>query len=142
MRNSALRLISNKLSLATKEINLKLNHIDLPVSDPASVRAFFESHFDMRCIYSREDGLTVLVDEDGSALTLSPLPPGELLKYPAGFHIGFNLDNEDELFELHGRIVSAGVRLARPLGDLAGAMTFQCEAPGPILIEVAWRPRD
>jgi catechol 2,3-dioxygenase-like lactoylglutathione lyase family enzyme len=127
--------------MATKEIIVKLNHIDLPVIDPANVRIFFESHFEMRCVFSREDGLTVLLDEDGSALTLSPLPPGELLKYPTGFHIGFNLDNKDELFELHGRIVAAGVPIVRPLGDLAGAMTFHCEAPGPILIEVAWRPR-
>ena len=121
---------------------MKLNHIDLPVIDPASVRIFFEKHFHMKCVYSREDGLTVLLDEDGSALTLSPLPSGEPLKYPTGFHIGFNLDNEDELFQLHGRIVAAGVPVVRPLGDLAGAMTFHCEAPGPILIEVAWRPRD
>jgi catechol 2,3-dioxygenase-like lactoylglutathione lyase family enzyme len=124
------------------EITVKLNHIDLPVTDTASVRVFFERHFDMRCIFSREDGLTVLLDEDGAALTLSPLPSGEALKYPTGFHIGFNLDSEDELFEIHGRIVAAGVPVVRPLGDLAGAMTFHCEAPGPILVEVAWRPRD
>jgi catechol 2,3-dioxygenase-like lactoylglutathione lyase family enzyme len=121
---------------------MKLNHIDLPVSDPASVRTFFEHHFEMKCVYTREDGLTVLLDEDGSALTLSPLPPGEVLKYPKGFHVGFNLDNEDELFEIHGRIVSARVPIVRPLGNLGGAMTFHCEAPGPILVEVAWRPRD
>ena len=121
---------------------MKLNHIDLPVMDPTSVRSFFERHFDMKCVFSGDDGLTVLLDEDGSALTLSLLPPGELLKYPTGFHIGFNLDNEDELFELHGRIAAAGVPIVRSLGDLAGAMTFHCEAPGPILIEVAWRPRD
>ena len=56
------------------EITVKLNHIDLPVTDTASVRVFFERHFDMRCIFSRDDGLTVLLDEDGAALTLSPLP--------------------------------------------------------------------
>jgi catechol 2,3-dioxygenase-like lactoylglutathione lyase family enzyme len=121
---------------------VKLNHIDLPVMDPSSARIFFERYFDMRCVFSREDGLTVLLDEDGSALTLSLLPPGELLKYPTGFHIGFNLDNEGELFELHGRIVAAGVPIVRPLGDLAGAMTFHCQAPGPILVEVAWRRQD
>jgi catechol-2,3-dioxygenase len=124
------------------EITVKLNHIDLPVTDTASVRVFFERHFDMRCIFSREDGLTVLLDEDGAALTLSPLPSDEALKYPTGFHIGFNLDSEDELFEIHCRLVAAGIPVVRPLGDLAGAMTFHCEAPGPILVEVAWRPRD
>jgi catechol 2,3-dioxygenase-like lactoylglutathione lyase family enzyme len=90
-----------------KEIEMKLNHIDLPVAEIAAVRLFFETHFELRCIFTREDGLTVLLDEDGLALTLSPLPQGEALKYPTGFHLGFNLDNEDELFEVHGRIVAA-----------------------------------
>jgi catechol 2,3-dioxygenase-like lactoylglutathione lyase family enzyme len=118
---------------------MKLNHIDLPVVDTAAVRLLFETHFEMRCIFNREDGLTVLLDEDGFALTLSPLPQGQALKYPKGFHIGFNVDNEHEVFEVHERIVSAGVPIVRPLGDLAGALTFHCNAPGPILIEVAWR---
>jgi catechol 2,3-dioxygenase-like lactoylglutathione lyase family enzyme len=120
---------------------MKLNHIDLPVTDIPAARAFFVTHFEMRCIFEREDGLTVLLDEDGCALTLSGLRQGEAPNYPKGFHIGFNLDNQDELFEVHGRMASAGVRIVRPLGDLAGALTFHCEAPGPILVEVAWRPR-
>lgn len=120
---------------------MKLNHIDLPVTDIPAARAFFESHFEMRCIFEREDGLTVLLDEAGCALTLSGLLPGDAQNYPKGFHIGFNLDNEDVLLEVHGRMVAAGVRIVRPLGDLAGALTFHCEAPGPILVEVAWRPR-
>lgn len=118
---------------------MNLNHIDLPVADIAAVRLFFETHFEMRSIFTREDGLTVLLDEDGFALTLSPLPQGEVLKYLPGFHIGFNVDNEHELIEVHERMVSAGVPIVRPLGDLAGALTFHCQAPGPILIEVAWR---
>jgi catechol 2,3-dioxygenase-like lactoylglutathione lyase family enzyme len=118
---------------------MNLNHIDLPVADIAAVRLFFETHFEMRCIFTREDGLTVLLDEDGFALTLSRLPQGEAMKYPTGFHIGFNVDNENELFEVHERIVSAGAPIVRALGDLAGALTFHCQAPGPILIEVAWR---
>jgi len=121
---------------------MKLNHIDLPVVDIAATRLFFEAHFEMRCIFTREDGLTVLLDEDGLALTLSPLPYGEALKYPTGFHVGFNLDHEHELFEVHERLVAAGVPIVRPLGDLAGAMTFHCQAPGPILIEIAWRTPD
>lgn len=118
---------------------MKLNHVDLPVPDIAATRRFFESYFAFRCIFTREDGLTVLLDEDALALTLSPLPAGEALRYPTGFHVGFNLDHQHELFEVHERLVSAGVPILRPLGDLGGALTFHCEAPGPILIEVAWR---
>jgi hypothetical protein len=43
-----------------KEIEMKLNHIDLPVVDIAAVRLFFATHFELRCIFTREDGLTVL----------------------------------------------------------------------------------
>ena len=41
----------------------------------------------------------------------------------------------------YGRILAAGVPIVRPLGDLGGALTFHCQAPGRILVEVAWRPR-
>jgi lactoylglutathione lyase len=118
---------------------MKLNHIDLPVTDIAAVRLFLETRFELRCIFTREDGLTVLLDENRLGLTLSPLPQGEGLKYPTGFHVGSNLDGEDELLELHGGIRSAGVPIVRPL-SVAGALTFHCQAPGPILVEVAWRP--
>lgn len=120
---------------------MKLNHIDLPVADPSRARAFFEQLFDMKCIFTRADGLTVLLDEDRNALTLSPLPPGERLQYPTGFHIGFNLDHAHEVHEVLERAKALGVAIVRPLGDLAGALTFHCEAPGPILVEVAWRPQ-
>lgn len=124
---------------------MKLNHVDLPVPDIAATRRFFETQFDFRCIFAREDGLTVLLDEDAFALTLSPLPhddadlPAPALSYPTGFHVGFNVDDQRELFEILERLVSAGVPIVRPLGDLGGALTFHCEAPGRILVEVAWR---
>jgi catechol 2,3-dioxygenase-like lactoylglutathione lyase family enzyme len=120
---------------------MNLNHIDLPVADLPGATAFFRDLMGFQCVFARADGLTVLLDEDQLALTLSPVPPGEALRYPTGFHIGFNLDHEHELYETHGRIAAAGLSIIRPLGDLGGALTFQCEAPGPLVIEFAWRPR-
>lgn len=79
-----------------------------------------------RHLYERLRNQILSGHEDGLALTLSPLPQGEAMKYPTGFHIGFNLDNEHELIEVHERIVSAGVPIVRALGDLAGALTFHC----------------
>jgi hypothetical protein len=56
---------------------MTLNHIDLPVSDIVGAKTFFETYFGFGCVFEREDGLTVLLDESELALTLSPLPPGE-----------------------------------------------------------------
>ena len=91
---------------------MKLNHIDLPVKDIHGVRTFLERHFGFRCIFERDDGLTVLLDEDGLALTLSTIPANETLHYPTGFHVGFNLDSQDELFETHGQLIAAGAPIA------------------------------
>lgn len=120
---------------------MNLNHLDLPVCDVGASRSFFERYFGFKCIFVRGDGLIVLLDEDGFALTLSQLPSEETLKYPTGFHIGFNVDSEDDLFEVHKLIVTAGVPIVRAIGKFEGATTFHCLAPGPILVEVAYRSK-
>lgn len=121
---------------------MNLNHIDIPTTDILAARSFFEQHFGFRCIFARGDGLTVLSDEVNFALTLSALPEGEELHYPTGFHLGFNVDSEQELYETHGRLAAAAVPIVRQPADLGGALTFHCHAPGPILVEIAYRSRD
>ena len=121
---------------------MKLNHIDLPVTDIAGARSFFERLFGFHCILSRRDGLTVLLDEADFALTLSPLPQGESLRYPSGFHVGFNLPDEASFNDAYTRLIDAGIVIVREKSLLGGAPTFQCEAPGPLIVEFAWRPAD
>ena len=118
---------------------MHLNHLDLPTTDTAAARAFFERHFGFRCIFERDDGLVVLLDEGGFALTFSPLPEGESPQFPAGFHIGFNVRSEHEFHEIHGRLAAARVPITLAPTMLGGALTFHCHAPGPVLVEVAWR---
>lgn len=118
---------------------MNLNHLDLPVNDIVGARDFFAAHFGFRCIFERADGLTVLLDECNFALTLSPLPAHESARYPTGFHVGFNLDREEQLLAVHRRLAAAGVEIVRPLGELGGALTFHCMAPGPLLVELSWR---
>lgn len=120
---------------------MNLNHLDLPVPNTRKSQAFFVRHFGFRPVFSRDDGLIVLVDEDGFALTLSPIASESHLSYPDGFHVGLSVDSKDELLETHGSLVAAGVPIARPIGELGGALAFHCHAPGAILIEVAYRPR-
>lgn len=120
---------------------MQLNHLDLPVPKTSETKAFFVEHLGFKCVFDRDDGLTVLIDEAGFALTLSPLPTDESLMYPTGFHVGFNFQEESQLIRAHDRLVAAGLEVVRPLGQFGGALTFQCNAPGPILVEFGWRPR-
>ncbi|MGV0028621.1 VOC family protein [Phormidesmis priestleyi] len=118
---------------------MNLNHLDLPVPDVTATSQFFENHFGFSCFY-QGNGLVVLKDEAGFALTLSPLPDDGEFDFPAGFHIGFVLDKEDTVRNLYARLVSTGVDIVYPIGQLGGALTFQCLAPSSILVEVSWRP--
>jgi lactoylglutathione lyase len=120
---------------------MHLNHLDLPVTDIRGTREFFEKYFDFRCVFERSDGLTVLLDPSDFALTLSPCEQGDRPSYPTGFHVGFNLSTKSDLMNAYQRLSSGGVEIVRPLGDLGGALTFHCNAPGLICVEVAWRER-
>lgn len=120
---------------------MQLNHLDIPVPQPAVTKAFFVEHFGFQSIFERADGLIVLLDETGFALTLSPLPIEETLKYPTGFHIGFNLQEKSQLLRLYESFFSLPfAEIIRPIGEVGGALSFQCNAPGPILVEFNWRP--
>lgn len=118
---------------------MRLNHLDLPVADTVGVRRFFESHFGFHCVFERADGLTVLLDEAGFALTLSALVEGEAQRFPTGFHVGFNLPDESTFRRVCENLARAGVEIVRPIGELGGALTCQCYAPGRLLVELAWR---
>lgn len=118
---------------------MKLNHLDLPVTDIGAARSFFERHFGLRCLVQRDDGFALLVDEGGFALTFSLLPAGQAPVYPSGFHIGFNLGSEQEVRAVYDRLLRAGVTVLRPLEGFPGALSFQCQGPAAVVVEVAWR---
>ena len=119
---------------------MNLNHLDLPVLDVAATQHFFEYHFGFSCFYQRDE-LVVLKDEAGFVLTLSQLPAQKAADFPIGFHIGFILEREDTVRQTYARLVASDVEIVYPLGQLGGALTFQCYAPGSISIEVSWRPQ-
>lgn len=59
---------------------MKLNHLDLQVSDIHAARAFFETHFGLRCSYTRRDEIALLEDDAGFSLGVSNLFKHDLAK--------------------------------------------------------------
>jgi catechol 2,3-dioxygenase-like lactoylglutathione lyase family enzyme len=116
---------------------MRLNHLDVPVPDTDLVARFFERHFGMRRIFERADGLIVLLDEADFALTLSPQRRAEAL--PHGFHVGFNVAHEDIVTGIYEQLGGLNVPIQRALGTISGALSFQCLAPGGLVVEMAWR---
>lgn len=115
---------------------MRLNHVDLQVSDVARARDFFETHFDFRRVYEREGRLALLEDEAGLSLGVSNLFDSPPPAYPSDFHIGFILEEEAEVRAQYERLRSAGVPMKTELSRGGPNLYFMCEGPDSIPIEV------
>lgn len=117
---------------------MRFNHLDLAVRDVSATAGFFQAHFDLT-LASARPGFALLSDGHGFALVLSALLPHEHDAYPSGFHVGFNVPTNQEVHERYERIAAAAVQIVRSPGLLGGALTFQCMAPGGVVVEVGHR---
>jgi lactoylglutathione lyase len=112
---------------------MKLNHLNLAVTDVPAAEDFLEKYFDMRRLGGNA-GMALLTDEGGFVLTLMKASRATELKYPANFHIGFGQENEAQVNALHARLAADG--FIAPAPSREHAWTFYIEAPGGITIEV------
>jgi catechol 2,3-dioxygenase-like lactoylglutathione lyase family enzyme len=115
---------------------MKLNHVDLQVSDVSKARAFFEHHFGLRCTFQRREQLAILEDDAGLVLGVSNLFSSAPPAYPPDFHIGFILDTEAEVQAVYARLKSEGVEIKTELTRGGPNVYFMCVGPDRIMIEV------
>ncbi len=115
---------------------MKLNHLDLQVSDVQTARDFFEMFFDFHCSYARAE-LAILEDEDGFAMAVSNLSKASAPKYPVDFHIGFILDSVEKVKDIYDRLKKAGVEMKYDLQEAGPHLTFLCYAPDAIPVQVS-----
>jgi catechol 2,3-dioxygenase-like lactoylglutathione lyase family enzyme len=115
---------------------MKLNHIDLQVSDVSAARSFFETHFGLRCAFQRRNELALMEDDAGLSFGVSNLFDSAPPVYPKDFHIGFILDTESDVRAVHDRLNTAGVPMRTELSRGGPNLYFMCEGPDAIAIEV------
>jgi len=115
---------------------MKLNHIDLQVSNVSRAREFFEAHFGLRCTFQRREELALMEDDAGLSFGVSNLFGSAPPVYPPDFHIGFILGSEAEVRAIHGRLRSAGVTIKTDLSRGGPNIYFMCVGPDGFVIEV------
>jgi catechol 2,3-dioxygenase-like lactoylglutathione lyase family enzyme len=87
---------------------MKLNHINLVVSNVADAIKFFVTHFGFVCTETKGDNIVaVLQGTDGFILVLMAARE-EQITYPRNFHVGFMLKNAAEVNETYLRLKDAG----------------------------------
>jgi lactoylglutathione lyase len=116
---------------------MKLNHLNLTVTDASETAQFLEKYFGLRSMDGAEHKKTfaLLFDDDGLVLTLIGAGRATEVKYPATFHTGFGQESEERVNEINQRLKDDGYDVPPP-ARLHGSWTFYFSAPGGFTIEV------
>ncbi len=110
---------------------MKLNHLNLIVTDVAATQAFFEKYFDLKTQWANEAS-AFLKDETGLLLALFERKEAA---YPDGFHVGFMQESREQVNAIHQRLVADGFN-AKPPREFHGSWTFYFRGPEDFIIEV------
>jgi lactoylglutathione lyase len=112
---------------------MKLNHLNLTVTDVRAASAFLETYFGLRSTGGNA-GMAFLADDDGFVLTLMKAGKASNVTYPRNFHIGFFVESEATVDAINRRLKDDGYDLAPP--ERQHAYTFYVAAPGGFTVEL------
>ncbi|MBC7856277.1 MAG: VOC family protein [Pirellulaceae bacterium] len=115
---------------------MKLNHLNLTVTDVPATHKFLERYFGLRDMGGNKN-MSFLSDDNGLVLTLTSMKVGKEsdVKYPATFHIGFIQENEERVNKINERLREDGFDVPLPSRQ-HGSWTFYFAATGGFTIEV------
>ena len=87
---------------------MKLNHLNLVVSNVAETVDLFERYFNFKCTTVKGDNvIAVLSGADDSILVLMTDKQG--VQYPDAFHIGFIFDSVEQVNETWLKLKNGGI---------------------------------
>ncbi|WP_394833644.1 VOC family protein [Pendulispora rubella] len=116
---------------------MQLNHADLQVSNVPETAAFLERHFDFEIQTNRNSAaVIVLSDRRGFVLVLQR-KKDDAETYPAGFHIGFRVDDVAIVLEKRTHLLESGVEHVGDILENNRGVMFYFHLPGDILCEVS-----
>ena len=116
---------------------MKVNHLNLTVTDPVETQQFLVKHFGLKQRGKGNQNMALLSDDNGMVLSLMNMKMGREseVKYPATFHIGFIQDSEEQVNEINRLLKAGGFDVPAPSRQ-HGSWTFYFDAPGGFTIEV------
>jgi len=92
---------------------MRLNHINLIVTDIAKAIELFVQHFGFTCIENRKDAIGVLTNEEKFVIILwaSKLNKTTEICYPENFHIGFYQEDQEAVVRIYEGLKASGGEL-------------------------------
>jgi predicted enzyme related to lactoylglutathione lyase len=114
---------------------MKLNHINLVVSNVANAIFFFETYFNFKCTDIKGDNIVaVLKGTDDFTLVIMTNKDGQV-NYPDAFHIGFMLADADAVTKTYEKLKNGGVAVGQEPKKIRDSFGFYFNYDN-IMIEV------
>ena len=116
---------------------MRLHHIDLQVRDVQANVAFFQQHFGLTLHTSASSpAMAILSDSHGFILVIQRrTDSGE---YPEGFHVGFYMEDDRAVRDLHARVREQGVDVSDVIVNNRGTSIY-LRAPDGYKVEASWQ---
>ena len=114
---------------------MKLNHINLGVTDVLATVNLLEKHFGLQQAggeMPRNVNMAFLRDDNGSLISIFK---SKAVSYPSVFHIGFLQDSAKQVRDIHAQLKADGFDVPDPK-EHRGRLTFYFTPPGGFVIEV------
>ena len=115
---------------------MKLNHLNLTVTDPIETHDFLEKYFGLKSLGGNRS-MAFLQDDDRAVVSLTSMKTAKEteVRYPNVFHIGFMQESAARVDEINARLKGDGYDVPPPSRQ-HGSWTFYFEAPGGFTVEV------
>ena len=113
---------------------MKLNHINLTVTDVQEASGFLVKYFGMRNM-GGNNGMGFLTDEEAGWGFVLTLMKGMQATYPGNFHIGFFIGGKETIDDLYRRLKEDGFEVPKP-EDTGHSYGFYVQALGGFTVEV------
>lgn len=113
---------------------MKLNHLNLVVTDVAAAIRFFEDYFGFTCSEVKGDNLIAILRNDDD-FTLVVMTSKEEQAYPKAFHLGFMQETEAEVRAVYDQLKAGGIPVGQEPRSIRGGYGFYFYFDG-IMIEV------
>lgn len=103
---------------------MKLNHINLIVSNVAKAIIFFETYFNFKCTGIKGDNIiAILKGADDFTLVIMTNKEGKAI-YPEAFHIGFMLNNQKDVTKAYEKLKSGGISVGQDPSKIRDSFGF------------------
>ncbi len=116
-------------------MEMKLNHINLVVSNVAEAINLFETYFSFKCKDIKGDHIVAILKGTGDFTLVLMTDKNGQATYPNAFHIGFMLENEEAVTRTYDTLKNGGITVGQEPRKIRDSFGFYFNFDS-IMIEV------